>query len=66
MAIRTPILPLFHQKGLKSSFLGQIDHFKILYYSKFNFRKKKPITKKNKETINAKRREMKVLLKENK
>ena len=41
MAIRTSILPLFHQKGLKSSFLGQIDNSKNLYYSKFNFRHEK-------------------------
>ena len=29
----------FHKNGLKSSFLGQIAHFKNLFYLKFYFKK---------------------------
>ena len=48
MAISSQIVSLFHKNGLKSSLLKQIDHFKNVFYLKFNFKhdKKKRFYKK--------------------
>ena len=39
MILLTLFFRFFHKNGLESSFLGQIDRFKNLGYSKFNFKK---------------------------